>query len=245
MGKGKTTRYFKYAVGEIILVVIGILIALGINNLNENRKENIQEQYLLKQIKKDILVDSSLIYRYASLTYGKTIQAKHLKKAVLAKRYDISIDTLALNSFFIGKLVLFDAYTPTFDELVSSGNLGVIKSENLKSAFKRYKNTNEGIKSFLYDESQKRKEAYNTHLHKYFEPQITTFLWESLDRGKINKDSLLNYKMDIKGFMDDPKTLDHINTMIGIDRELNWNYSQRRIKTIQQIIEIVSDEIQK
>ena len=36
--EGKTTKYFKYAVGEIILVVIGILIALQINNWNENKR---------------------------------------------------------------------------------------------------------------------------------------------------------------------------------------------------------------
>ena len=39
MDKGKTGRYFKYAIGEIILVVIGILIALQINNWNERKKE--------------------------------------------------------------------------------------------------------------------------------------------------------------------------------------------------------------
>ncbi len=38
METGKTGKYFKYAIGEIILVVIGILIALQINNWNENRK---------------------------------------------------------------------------------------------------------------------------------------------------------------------------------------------------------------
>jgi hypothetical protein len=38
MGKGKTGKYLKYAIGEIILVVIGILIALSINNWNEERK---------------------------------------------------------------------------------------------------------------------------------------------------------------------------------------------------------------
>ncbi|WP_282043407.1 DUF6090 family protein [Winogradskyella flava] len=40
LSKGKTGKYLKYAIGEIILVVIGILIALGINNWNENRKQN-------------------------------------------------------------------------------------------------------------------------------------------------------------------------------------------------------------
>ncbi len=36
--EGKIGKYFKYAIGEIILVVIGILIALQINNWNENRR---------------------------------------------------------------------------------------------------------------------------------------------------------------------------------------------------------------
>ncbi|MBC2846743.1 DUF6090 family protein [Winogradskyella flava] len=40
LSKGKTGKYLKYAIGEIVLVVIGILIALGINNWNENRKQN-------------------------------------------------------------------------------------------------------------------------------------------------------------------------------------------------------------
>jgi len=35
----KPIKYFKYAIGEVILVVIGILIALQINNANENRKD--------------------------------------------------------------------------------------------------------------------------------------------------------------------------------------------------------------
>ncbi|MGF1556771.1 hypothetical protein [Paucihalobacter sp.] len=38
LAKGKTVQYFKYAVGEIVLVFIGILIALQVNNCNEDRK---------------------------------------------------------------------------------------------------------------------------------------------------------------------------------------------------------------
>jgi uncharacterized membrane protein YidH (DUF202 family) len=45
--KGKTTKYFKYAIGEIILVVIGILIALQINNWNENKQLNQARKYWL------------------------------------------------------------------------------------------------------------------------------------------------------------------------------------------------------
>ncbi len=47
---GKTGTYFKYAIGEIILVVIGILLALQINNWNQERQNRIQEGVLLTQL---------------------------------------------------------------------------------------------------------------------------------------------------------------------------------------------------
>jgi hypothetical protein len=47
MEKNKTGKYFKYAIGEIVLVVIGIIIALQINNWNENRTKLKEEQNII------------------------------------------------------------------------------------------------------------------------------------------------------------------------------------------------------
>lgn len=56
--EGKTTKYFKYAIGEIVLVVIGILIALQINNWNEQRKENRKLRDIYSNLLLDIKADS-------------------------------------------------------------------------------------------------------------------------------------------------------------------------------------------
>jgi hypothetical protein len=49
MENNKTGKYFKYAIGEVILVAIGILIALQINNANEHLKsENIKQNYYIQ-----------------------------------------------------------------------------------------------------------------------------------------------------------------------------------------------------
>jgi len=54
MENNKTGKYFKYAIGEIVLVVIGIMIALSINNWNENRKLDEIKQIYYHQLEKDL-----------------------------------------------------------------------------------------------------------------------------------------------------------------------------------------------
>src|SRR5210317_1752205 len=53
LSEGKTGKYLKYAIGEIVLVVFGILIALQINNWNELQKESVLEKEYLINIKHD------------------------------------------------------------------------------------------------------------------------------------------------------------------------------------------------
>ncbi|SRX54422.1 DUF6090 family protein [Aequorivita sp. CIP111184] len=50
IAEGKTSRYLKYAIGEIILVVIGILIALSINNWNQNRLDSLERKALITKL---------------------------------------------------------------------------------------------------------------------------------------------------------------------------------------------------
>jgi len=54
MEQNKTSKYLKYAIGEIVLVVIGILIALQINNWNEDRKLRRTEMKLLLELKENL-----------------------------------------------------------------------------------------------------------------------------------------------------------------------------------------------
>ena len=61
--KGQTTKYLKYAIGEILLVVIGILIALQINNWNDQRKLKQQEQTYYCKISEDLITDLENIDR--------------------------------------------------------------------------------------------------------------------------------------------------------------------------------------
>ena len=61
LSEGKTNKYLKYAIGEIALVVIGILIALQINNWNQNRLQKAQLNSILKSVKEDLITDTTVV----------------------------------------------------------------------------------------------------------------------------------------------------------------------------------------
>ncbi|WP_367179363.1 DUF6090 family protein [uncultured Polaribacter sp.] len=77
MAKNKTGKYFKYAIGEIVLVVIGILFALQINTWNENRKATNEEVKILYALQADFkitkeriqktMVEQSRVLRYSEI----------------------------------------------------------------------------------------------------------------------------------------------------------------------------------
>lgn len=68
----KLKNYVLYAIGEIILVVIGILIAVSINNWNETKKEEARLQTYLKDYRNDLLIDTT--------TIGQNLELLDLKK---------------------------------------------------------------------------------------------------------------------------------------------------------------------
>ena len=75
--ENKTGKYFKYAIGEIVLVVIGILIALQINNWNQNRIENKEVKTYLNNLIQDLNDDQEILdhmnkwqtFKYFSMQY--------------------------------------------------------------------------------------------------------------------------------------------------------------------------------
>lgn len=134
LNQGKSTKYFKYALGEIVLVVIGILIALQINNWNEERKDNAEEQKVLINLNTEfksnlIKLDSSImgmkwsIKRMDSLLniMNKTIHFDHNPRH-LNRLLSSSIN---IPNYFPSSMVL--------KELESSGKLGKLKNEKLKN----------------------------------------------------------------------------------------------------------------
>ena len=133
--ENKTGKYFKYAIGEIILVVIGILIALSINNWNEvNKMKSIEKksyENLLSSLRKDSL----------QLIIITDYQTKNLNMQNRFIKTDASEIVKANSSDSISKM-LFDIYRGaysffpkhgTYNSIASNKGIDIISSEIIKS----------------------------------------------------------------------------------------------------------------
>jgi hypothetical protein len=127
---GKTTKYFKYAIGEIILVVIGILIALQINNWNENQKKiKIKQTYidnLITDLTKDtIFMNNNLLVNY---DYKQNIDSS----LNFINNATPNMDTIVKHikkSFNTGLRVINNYNDNTFSILISSGNIDLFSNK--------------------------------------------------------------------------------------------------------------------
>lgn len=136
--ENKTAAYLRYALGEILLVVIGILIALQVNNWNENRKEHIREVQYLKNLKQDL--DQQLININAQLDFEKKI----------IKISNSLIKTYNDNQRFPDNPEVFNKITQisprksfrsvnaTFSDMESSGALNLIADPALRKEIINY-----------------------------------------------------------------------------------------------------------
>ncbi|MFD2098541.1 DUF6090 family protein [Flagellimonas iocasae] len=131
LSEGKTGKYLKYAMGEIVLVVIGILIALQINNWNENSKKLRQEQEILTNLKQDF--EFNLQELQAVLESNiKNISSSKMVLNHTGNRFseDFDIDPILSD---VASSVYYYPKNGFLSDLINSGNLGIIQNSQLRN----------------------------------------------------------------------------------------------------------------
>jgi hypothetical protein len=169
METGKTTRYFKYALGEIILVVIGILIALQINNWNESRKNQIEASTILNSLNLELIDDFDAINGTVKSLEKRKSNSNYLYDLILGHTVQIDSSKVVealMNTGFIYKFVPSFA---VYNEIQNSGKLGLINSDNLKKYLANYKSQ--------VEENYRIEGSYDISVKK-FEQEATKYLIE-------------------------------------------------------------------
>ena len=132
--KGNIQQYIFYAIGEIFLVVIGILIALQINNWNQLQSLKKLEQEYLINLKRECqlnLEELNLVYQNRENTINDIIKLMELSGTNPKGCTDAELAKM-LNSVYDYARIVFGARTPILEELKSSGNIVNISNSVLR-----------------------------------------------------------------------------------------------------------------
>ena len=130
--QNKFSKYALYAIGEIVLVVIGILIALQINNNNELSKARTKELNYLNNIKTDLIVNNQELDSYIE-TRTQCIEAANTILDHIEGKEIEDLEKFNALGVPIYNWQKFHQNNNTFQELVSSGNLALISNDSIKN----------------------------------------------------------------------------------------------------------------
>jgi hypothetical protein len=130
--ENKTATYFKYAIGEIILVVIGIVIALQINNSNELRKVNQEEALILSDLKEDFIATRLNLLETIENQEKAILRSRDLIDAIETRDYSVHSDTIRE---YIRRGAFShhreEAVMGSYDAIIGSGKTSIIKNKKL------------------------------------------------------------------------------------------------------------------
>jgi hypothetical protein len=129
----KVSKYLLYAIGEIILVVIGILIALQINNWNESRKIKVSEQEILTNLKSELIINKDRLIRAQQLhlrEYEAGVRLTHLFNANVSTIPTATLDSIVA---YFEMAQTFESSDGYIKSLLSSGKVDYIQNSALKA----------------------------------------------------------------------------------------------------------------
>ncbi|MFC4720931.1 DUF6090 family protein [Geojedonia litorea] len=238
MEKNKTGRYLKYAVGEIILVVIGILIALQINNWNQNRIATEEELHMLKALNINLKAD------LADLKFNEQrIQASiaSADKVIYGLEHKLPYNDAIPDD--IGDMmfpVMFVYSTSAFETLKSKG-INLIKNDSLRDAIIYVYDS--GYSFFIKNESyivleeaeRALRDLFSTRFEESYvydfnapdyKPRLTPLNYEALQTDQ-------EFRYFVKSYKNRLSLL------------LNYHYRVKLLKNVEALIASLTKEIDR
>jgi hypothetical protein len=171
LNENKFSKYLMYAIGEIVLVVIGILIALSINNWNENRKKSNKETTILANIHKEFRENRKQLDSVVSRH-----RVSHSNSAKIIKLFPIKsklesevLDSLSVQLWWSFGGATFNPSQTSINALASTSSFDIIENEILRDLLISW---NDLITDYQEEELRSRNyvlNQYDSYMSKHFD----------------------------------------------------------------------------
>ena len=239
----KPVKYFRYAIGEILLVVIGILIALQINTWNEDRKDRILERNYLGSLKKEM--ETNILIALDQIDFND-FQAKNgeLILVSLDNNFQQNPTELVVAIQHMGWGTSINYIRNVWGELYSTGNIGIIRNSIIKSNLTDLYNDMSSVIKLQDNEWSHYNLGYRRLVGDILPPSLKLRIYENLSPYAYTG-ALLNIQYQ-DGIIKRLKDLEGLNGYL-IDiittRKTSNAFMLRQIELMRNIIVLVGEEL--
>jgi len=226
MEKNKTGKYFKYAIGEIVLVVIGILIALSINNWNEKQKLIKNEKELITSLKKEI---TNNILELESSIEKNNLYLEAAENLIHSLKLNNELySAKEINSAFYYSPHIIDS--PVLDRIIATNSNLLIENKEQLANFRLLKN--------IYTNITKQQ----FYLDDFWNNKVTGFLIAS---GIWLEKEDIEYQISLKELALDGYSKKQFITILKLHKNLHQWWEEEKIdgtKKSKEILDILNEE---
>lgn len=218
IAENRFSKYLLYALGEIVLVMIGILLALQVNTWNSKREAKASEAILVQQIHVE-MKDNLEQFSSIQLSIENLVNAGLEIVSVFPLNAE-KMEQEPFSSSFRDFLFCpsFDPYQGTIKSIISSGNLNLIQNDSLRKLIVTW----EDVLSD-YKEEEKIAWAYGYHFMEWAtdnvpNPRFVNPRWKTVNYRSLQAkmgEKINRYQFCIEG-EDVQKLKNHIQTMIEL-----------------------------
>ncbi len=249
--ENKFSKYLLYAIGEIILVVIGILIALSLNGWKEDRIKHNEELQTLRQLREEfnanlVQLDEKISMRTAMVNAGVMLLKYHDAPSIIIP------DSVVV---YLARTTVAPTFDPITNDLISGGRLYLIQNLELRSKLSKWPSD---LVQVTEEETAWIFILRNNYLpflyQQYPIRNINAAKWNRLDvvqtllLDKTNKTPNLfsssKEPVDVEAFLANPKLADQLSTVVSSSLFAKTQSESLR-KSIITILTLIDTELKK
>ena len=228
MSNNKTTKYFKYAIGEIVLVMIGILLALQVSNWNQERKEADKEELLLEALHQEFLENRTQLDSVVFVHERSLADTEYMISLFPIHPETINLDTLSKGLLYWGNWSTFNPSQGVIKSLVNSSTFELISDPELRVLLVSWEDV-------LADYKEEEDIAVQLLYDHLFPELASNVAWRrgGLKDDRFDKNYLTTVNFENLFLMRE----DILNTILGLDSKNNNELLKIKV-TINRIIEL-------
>ena len=232
--ENRVNKYMLYAIGEIILVVIGILIALQINNWNELKSEQVIENDYMKNLVEDLQDDITIYDKFQSSNQEIYALIDSIIPGLKSENRKNNVSKLAYWSRMVTiKWNIIHTVERTYEQMKSSGHLRLVKNKEVSNAISKYYNSLSEFDG--YNEAGMLWAAdYVESLGKVFDAEIMRDIMLTRKIQDANKSDLLSEDPIILNQL--MNNLNYFNGALSLGEAV----SMRKEESAKKLIELIT-----